>query len=191
MRDARTHTVIALACAATLLPLAACGDSEGSDTTSTSSSATYDDDHAMDAVREIDKKFRAHDPSTPIGEDEDWATDKFRTRFNDELAALDEEGVVRKGSATTESLHLKTSDPDAPGGWDLTVYMCSLNTTRLLIDGEDVTADPANPGQLLPDKPRHDAFLNTYTTPDSGKTWQLDIARYLDEDDKKESPCAA
>lgn len=196
MRRVRTRDIAALACAASLLTLCACGDDESgtSDPTSSataSTSATSDDEHAMEQVRAIDKQLRAADPSKPLPEDATWATDGFRTRFDAAAADFTEAGAVFTGKITTESLHLGESDPDAPGGGQLTAYACTVDTTRIIVDGKDVTAHPNDPTKVLPKKPRHDTYLNTYSTTDDGTTWQLDRSRNLPDKDKKGTPCDA
>ena len=136
MRRVRTRDIAALACAASLLTLSACGDDESgtSDPTSSataSTSTTSDDEHAMEQVRAIDKQLRAADPSKPLPEDATWATDGFRTRFDAAAADFTEAGAVFTGKITTESLHLGKSDPDAPGGGQLTAYACTVDTCLL------------------------------------------------------------
>ncbi|WP_156811767.1 hypothetical protein [Janibacter hoylei] len=119
MRTTPSRTIQATACAIALIGLTACGgsDSEGSSTTSTSSSSadlTYDDDYAVDAARATESKRRAHDPNTKLSDDTPWATEDYIDTFNRNVTAMKEAGVVEKGTVKVNSVHLATSDPDAP-----------------------------------------------------------------------------
>lgn len=99
--------------------------------------------------------------------------------------------MVQKGKTKTTGLHIAESNPDAPGGWDLTAYVCVTSTLRYYIDGEDVSADRENPDQPLPKGPRDFVALNSFVTSDNGKTWRLDDSETLSEARAKDSPCAS
>lgn len=193
----RTHVAAGIG-AALVMTMAGCGDDSGSESTQSSSGAsssstspTYDERHIMSEVRRVDEQLRALGPSTKIPKDADWATDNFRTPYNDEITSTKDSGVVLKGKVTTDSLRLASSDPDAPGGWDVTVHLCTTTTVRAYIDGEDVSTDPADPDKPLPKGPRHNAYTTKYVTPDDGKTWQIDDSRLLTGSDAKEARCDA
>lgn len=195
-----TRSTQAAVCIAALVTLAACGgDADGektstssasSSTSSASSEPTYGEDHIMTEVRKADKAFRALDPNALIPKDADWVTDEYRKTYNADTNELKDMGVVQKGAVTTKALHLAKSDPDAPGGWYVTVYNCNVSTIRLYIDGEDVTADPHDEDKAVPKGPRDAVSLDRYTTPDAGKTWQVDDSQLLSPTDAKDSPCA-
>ncbi|WP_169797260.1 hypothetical protein, partial [Janibacter anophelis] len=166
----------------------------GTTTSSTSSSAsseqTYDEAHIMSAVRKTDKAFRALDPNATIPKDAEWVTDAYRKTYNSDVGELKDLGVVQKGTTTTEDLHLAKSDPDAPGGWYVTVYNCNVSTVRAYIDGEDVSRDPQDEDKPLPKGPRTGVSLDRYTTPDDGQSWQIDDSQILSPEDARASPCA-
>lgn len=182
--------------AAVLVGLSGCGgEGEGTDTTSstassTSSEPTYDKAHIMGKVQEVNETFHGLDPNAKIPADAGWVTDAYREKYNDDQDEYKKMGVEQKGKVSTTSLHLAESDRNAPGGWDVTVYNCSVSTVRAYIDGEDVTADPENPDKALPKGPRESVFLDRYSTPDGGKTWQLDDVQRLSGKDEEEAPCA-
>lgn len=196
MRSMRARSTVVV-CAAVLVALTGCSGNSESDKTSASSSTasasskpTYDDDHIMAEVAKTNTAFRGHDPNALIPKDADWATDEFRGLYNADTKELKDMGVVQKGTVTTKALHLAKSDPDAPGGWSVTVYNCKVSTIRLHIDGEDVTMDPHDADKPLPKGPRNGVSLDRYTTPDAGKTWQVDDSQLLSPKDAKASPCA-
>lgn len=194
MRPTLTRSSMALACAAALLTLAACGgDADGEKTSasrsSTSSAPTYDDDHAFAEAKQVDKKFRAHDANQPIPGDTTWATDSFRQRYNAEVAEFKKVGAVKKGKVTVNSIHLEESDRGAAGGWTLSTYVCSTSTMRFYQDGKDVSSMPGDPDTPLPKGPRDGVHLQNYVTADDGATWQLDNVQLLSGKDAKESPC--
>lgn len=164
--------------------------SASSSTSSVSSEPTYDEDHIMTEVAKANTAFREHGLNTKIPKDADWVTDEYRKTYNDGMVELKEMGVVQKGKASTKALHLEKSDPDAPGGWYVTVYNCNVSTVRVYIDGEDVSADPLDADKPLPKGPRDGVSLDRYTTPDGGKSWQVDDVQVLSAKDAKASPCA-
>ncbi|CAM4193995.1 hypothetical protein [Janibacter anophelis] len=200
MRLHTRPTVATASLAAALVALAGCGgESEGTDTTtsassssasSTTSEPTYDEAHIMGEVKKANTEFHGLDPNAMIAEDVDWATDAFRKSYNDNRTEYKEKGVVLKGKVTTDSLHLAKSEPDAPGGWYVSVYNCSSTTVRAYLNGKDVTLDPSNPDKLLPKGPRDNVFLDRYSTPDDGASWLLDNAKRLTGKEVAESPCA-
>lgn len=191
VRTRRAAGIAALAAGAVLLT--GCGGDSGGEETSSSTTAsaepTYDEAYIMGQVKKVDAALRARDLNEPIPEDAAWASDKYRTAYNADTAQTKKSGLVTKGRVTTTALHLDTSDPDAPGGWYVTVYACATSTVRGYIDGKDVTADPNDPGKLLPKGPRDVVQHAGYTTPDDGKTWQLDRMTTLTEQEAKDSPC--
>lgn len=194
MRSMLTRSAQAMACAAALVTLAACGgDADGEKTSasssSTSSAPTYDDAYAYTEAKKIEPKQRAHDLNKPLPEDTEWATPKFVQSFNKEMSTIKNAGAVQKGHIKATATYPAESDPDAPGGWDLTMYQCSTSTVRLYKDGKDVSGTPGNPSTPLPMGPQMNVHLKSYTTPDQGKTWQLDKSQYLSGKDAKESPC--
>lgn len=198
MRSLLTRSTQAVACTAALLVLAACGGDGDGETTGASSSAssassdpTYDENHIMTQVRTANKAFREHGLNTKIPMDADWVTDEYRTTYNEGMVELKEMGAVQKGQASTTALHLAKSDPDAPGGWYATVYNCNVSTVRVYIDGEDVSADPLDADKPLAKGPRDGVSLDRYTTPDGGKSWQVDDVQVLSAKDAKASPCAS
>ena len=173
--------------------LAGCG-SEGEDertsTSDTTSQPAYDDAYALGEVKKIDQRFRQLNPNNLIGKDVPWVTDPYRRTYNEQIQEWKGLGVVQKGKASTTSLHLAESKPDAPGGWDLSVYVCTESTLRAYIDGEDVSVDPLDPGKPLPKGTRKGVTLDGYTTPDRGRTWQLNSSQVLEEEAAREAPCA-
>ncbi|SMC83453.1 hypothetical protein [Janibacter indicus] len=195
MRPTLTRSSQALACAAALLTLAACGgDADGEKTSasssSTSSEPTYDDDYAFAEAKKVSPKLRAHDPNTPLPEGTEWATASYIKAYNGSRAEMKKQGIREKGTVTVESTHLAESNPDAVGGWDLTVYECSTSTVRYYQGSKDVTSRPEDPSKPAPKGPQENVHLVSYTTPDGGKTWQLDKSQLLLGKDAKESPCA-
>lgn len=195
MRHHHTQTAIALAGVAVLtLGAASCGKDEPVPPTSSSSSSTsqvtYDDTHAYTEAKKAEEKYRAHDINKPLSDDAEWATPSYIKAYNDQLAALKKQGVTQKGTVKVDSVHEGTSNPDAVGGWDLTMYQCSTSTVRLYKDGKDVTARPEDPTKPMPKGPQKNVHLVSYTTPDDGKTWQVDKTQILFGKDAKESPCA-
>lgn len=197
MRPTLTRCTQAMACAAAVLSLAACGgDADGERTSATSSASsatssepTYDDDYAFAAVGRVDEEFRAHDANQPLPEDATWATETFRERYDAEVAEFKKVGAVKKGKVAVNSRHLHESDRDAVGGWTLSAYVCSTSTMRFYQDGKDVSSMPGDPSEPLPKGPRDGVHLQTYVTPDQGKTWQLDDVQLLSGKDAEESPC--
>lgn len=199
MRPMLTRSTQAAVCITALVTLAACGgDADGektstssasSSTSSASSEPTYGEDHIMTEVRKAHKAFRALDPNALIPKDADWVTDEYRKTYNADTNELKDMGVVQKGKVTTKSLHLDKSDPDAPGGWYVSVYACTSSTLRAYIDGEDVSADPLDPNKPLPKGPQEGVLLDSYTTPDGGKSWQLDNVTPLVGKDAQGTPC--
>lgn len=196
MRPTLTRSTQALACAAALLTLAACGGDADGEKTSASSSAptssepTYDDAYAFAQAKKVADKVRHRPAGKSLPKGTSWATGSYIKAYNDQIASLKEQGITEKGSLKVNSMHEGTSKPDAVGGWDLTVYQCSTSTVRYYKDGKDVTGTPGDPNTPLPKGPRENVHLLSYTTPDDGKTWQLDKAQQLLGEDAKESPCA-
>ncbi|KRE39509.1 hypothetical protein ASG73_04145 [Janibacter sp. Soil728] len=189
----RSTTVVASAVALVAL-LAGCGDDSDSDTVSSSSSTTSqsapDDEQAYAAAEKVEPKLGAHNPNTPLPDDVEWATSSYARTYNDSLAALKKQGVTKTGKVTTTGMFPVESDPDAAGGWDLTMYRCSTSTVRYLKGGKDVTASPDDPTKLLPKGPHKNVHLLSFTTPDQGKTWQLNKSQLLTGKGLKETPCA-
>lgn len=72
----------------------------------------------------------------------------------------------------------------------MTVYNCNVSTMRAYIDGEDVSRDPHDEDKPLPKGPRDGVSLDRYTTPDDGKSWQIDDSQIVSAADAKDSPCA-
>ncbi|QNF93333.1 hypothetical protein [Janibacter sp. YB324] len=198
MRPTLTRSTPAMACAAAVLSLAACGgDADGEKTSATSpessaasSEPTYDDDYAYAEAKKTMPKLRRHDPNKPIPASADWATANYRRAYNEEVASFKKLGVTTRGTVQVTSTQLAESNRDAVGGWDLSVYVCSVSTTRLYdSEGNDVSADPVDASKSLPKGPRKGAHLYNYTTADQGKTWKLDEVLYLSGKDAEESPC--
>lgn len=173
--------------------LAGCGSGEDPPVTTSSSSSQpeYDDEYILDAITKVEKTFQSHDRNSPVPKGASWATDNYRKVVNDSLAELKEQGVIQKGKVTSTGIHIAESDPDAPGGWDLTAYVCVTSTVRYYIDGEDVSADPEHPDKPLPKGPRKSVALDSYVTSDNGKTWRLDDSETLTDERAKEAPCAS
>lgn len=195
MRHHHTHTAIALAGVAVLtLGAASCGKDEPVEPTSSSSSSTsqvtYDDDYAYAEAKKVAPKLRKVAAGKPLPKSTTWATASYIKAYNDQVASLKKQGVTEKGSVTIDSMHEETSNPDAVGGWDLTMYECSTSTVRYYKDGKDVTGTPGDSNTPLPKGPQENVHLMSYTTPDDGKTWQLDKVQQLLGKDAKESPCA-
>lgn len=71
----------------------------------------------------------------------------------------------------------------------LPTYVCSTSTMRFYQDGKDVSSMPGDPETPLPLGPRDSAHLQSFVTPDSGKTWQLDNVQLLSGKDAKKTPC--
>lgn len=190
MRRANTRSAVVTACVtASLVALAGCGggDGDGTDTTSSTTSSasaepTYDEAHIMAEITEVNESFHRLDPNAKIPADADWATAAFRKRYNEGRAEYEDMGADLKGKITSTSLHLEESDPDATGGWDVTVYNCTESTVRAYIDGEDVTKNPKGP--------RTAVFRDSYVTPDAGKSWQLDDTQPLKGKEAEAAPCA-
>lgn len=195
MREVRTRTSAAAVGAALVMTMTACGEDGGGESTSSSSGTasspqTYSEGHILAEVKKVDKKLRAVGQGKTIPEDADWATDAFRKPYNDEVKSTKDAGAVVRGKITTESIRLASNDPDAPGGWDVSTYQCTKSTVRIYIDGKDVTADPEKPDKLLPKGPRVSAFRKSFTTPDDGKTWQIDDSVRLTGKDEEKARCS-
>lgn len=114
MRPMLTRSTQAMACAAALVILAACGgDADGEKTSasssSTSSEPTYNDDYDYDydyayaKAKNIDKKLKAHDSNKPLPEDATWVTDSYRDGYNAEVAEFKKANAVKKGKVTVNS----------------------------------------------------------------------------------------
>lgn len=198
MRGVRTRVGAAVFGAALVLTMAGCGDDggEASDATSTESSSagsspTYGEDHIMAQVKKVNTSLQSLGPSEKIPTDADWATDSFRKSYDATRDGYTEHGAEVKGKVTSTALHLDESDPEAPGGWDVSVYNCAESTLRLYVDGEDITPDPDSPGQILPKGPQTEIYLQSFATPDGGKSWQLDDSQLVEGTQAEESPCAA
>lgn len=180
------------ACAVLVLALAGCGGgSDATDTTSTSSSEpTYDESHATAEAERVDSTMRDHDPNASIPDDADWISDRYRQAFNEDLAELKKAGVTTKGKVETTSMHLAESNPDAAGGWDLSMYVCAVSTVRLYDrSGKDVTSYPDDTSKPLPKGPHEAVYLRSYVTPDEGKSWQVDRSQRLTGKEAKEASC--
>ncbi|SMC53036.1 hypothetical protein [Janibacter indicus] len=195
MRPTLTRSTQAMACAAALLTLAACGgDADGEKTSasssSTSSEPTYDDDYAYAEAKKIAPMMRKIAAGKPLPKDTEWATASYIKAYNDQVASLKKKGITEKGSVTIDSMHQDASNPDAPGGWDMTMYECSTSTVRYYKDGKDVTGTPGDSNTRLPKGPHENVHLLSFTTSDDGKTWQLDEVQQLLGNDARQSPCA-
>lgn len=195
MRHHHTQTAIALAGVAVLtLGAASCGKDEPVEPTSSSSSSTsqvtYDDTYAYTEAKKVSVERQSHNVQQKLPEDTEWATASYIKTYNDEVDALKEKGITRKGTVKVDSVHEGTSNPDAVGGWDLTMYQCSTSTVRLYKGGKDITARPEDPTKPMPKGPQKNVHLVSYTTPDDGKTWQVNKSQILFGKDAKESPCA-
>ncbi|UUZ43937.1 hypothetical protein LP422_14755 [Janibacter limosus] len=192
----RRATTTVVLCSALALILTGCGndasESSGSSSapSSGSSSTMYGEDHVMDQVKKANTAFHGIDPNAKIPDTAAWATAAYRKKYNDDPAKYKDIGAVVKGKVSSSSLHLASSKPDAPGGWDVTVYNCTVSTQRVYIDGKDVTSDPKNPKKTLPKGPRDSVFSDSYTTPDGGRTWQLNNTQPVTGKQADESPCA-
>lgn len=196
MRPTLTGYTQALACAAALLTLAACGgDADGEKTSasssSTSSEPTYDDDYAYAQAEKVQTKVRGIKPNEPIPKGATWATRSYIKAYNEDVADQKNAGVVERGSVTVDAMHPLDSNPEAPGGWDLTMYQCSTSTVRYFKDGEDVTARPEDPNKPMPSGPQKNVHLLSFKTPDDGRTWQIDNAQLVYGAEVKETPCAS
>lgn len=195
MRHKTPRALATAACAGLLaVSLAGCGD-DSSDASTTSSSSTSEstsedtDKHAYAEAEAAIKAKDQHDMNKPVPADAEWADDTYRKAVKDALAEDRKMKVTRKGEVTNDSVHPETSDPDAPGGWDLSVISCSTSTVRIYDDkGKDVTGDP-DTGEDLPKKPQKGVHRVSFTTPDDGETWQIHQIQQLDEKEAKESPC--
>lgn len=197
MRHKTPHALATATCVGLLaVSLAGCGDdsSDASTSSSSSTSESTSEDTDKQAYAEAEAAIKTsdqHDFNKPIPADADWADDTYRKAVKDQLAEDRKMQVTQKGEVTTTSVHPETSDPDAPGGWDLSVISCSTSTVRIYDDkGKDVTGDPET-GEELPKKPQKGAHRISFTTPDDGKTWQIHQVQRLTKDEAKESPCDA
>lgn len=190
----RTRWAMIGVASALTLTVTGCGGDGGGDSTSSSTTAAdqaASEEHAVAEVERIDPLFRERPAGTPIPDDAPWASDKFRTGYNKSVADLKKQGITSKGKVTVTSTHLADSDPEAAGGWDLSMYVCSETTVRRYDkNGKDVTGDPEDPSRLLPKGPHPIVNLVSYVTPDDGQTWQIDRAQLLTGKDAEESPCA-
>ncbi|SMC53017.1 hypothetical protein SAMN06296429_104294 [Janibacter indicus] len=197
MRPTLTRSTQAVACAAALLVLTACGgDADGERVSTTSSVASsssskpaYDDEYAYSEAKKSNEALLSHDSNKPLPEDVEWATANYIKTYNEALDAIQEAGAKQRGNVSVQATHLAESKPAAPGGWDLSMYQCSTSTVRLYKGGKDVTAHPLDPSKPLPKGSRKNVHLLNFTTPDDGKTWQLDKAQILSGKDAKNSPC--
>lgn len=197
MRRKTPRALATAACAGLLaVSLAGCGDdsSDASTTSSSESSSTSESpskEHVNAEVKKAIKAKEQHDMNKPVPADAEWADDTYRKAVKDALAEDRKMKVTRKGEVTNDSVHPETSDPDAPGGWDLSVISCSTSTVRIYDDkGKDVTGDP-DTGEDLPKKPQKGVHRVSFTTPDDGETWQIHQIQRLTKDEAKESPCDA
>lgn len=188
MLRTRTQLLAAITCAVAFA-LTGCSD-EASDTTSATSLPSLDDDQAYDRAVKIKPKMDAHDVDEPLPEGTAWATPAYIEKYNDGLATQHDNGLTLSGKVTTTATHPKDSNPDAAGGWDLTVYSCTTTTVRLHKDGRDVTADPRDPTKVLPKGPRDNVHILSFTSQDKGTTWQVDRSRMLSDEEAEKSPCA-
>lgn len=182
MRHLKTTTTLAAAVAVVTLTATSCSSDPAEGTTSTSgtssssppspSETTYDDEHAFTEAEKIARKAVVRDLNDSIPADATWATESFKA----EDAKVDEEwakqGITIKGTTKFKGTRRGKSVPQAAGGWDLTLHVCSSATTRAYKGGKDVSLD-AN-GKPLPKGPRDVVELYSFTTPDKGKTWQVD-----------------
>lgn len=191
MTRLRERAVLTVVCAVAIGAAAGCSDDGTTSESSTTSPSTVDEDQAYDEAKQLEERFFDLDANEPLPSDASWVTDSFRRARNEEITSLEEEGVTRKGSVTVNSTHLADSDPDAASGWDLSVWVCSTSTQRLYDeDGNDVSADPADPTKPLPAGPRDNVHIMRFTSPDDGDTWRLDKVQLVPSTNK-ETPCAS
>lgn len=201
MRHTRHRTPLAITVAGLLaLTGAGCVNSDGDEATTTSSSSSsssssasgnWDEDHAVAEAEDALAALAKHDVDKPLDEGRaaDWATPQYVQAYNKELENIHDQQVTYEGEVSTDSVHLKTLNPKAAGGPDLTVIACSVSTVRLIgPDGKDVTGDP-DTGESLPKKPQKGPDLVSLTTSDQGESWQLVGIQRLTGKSAKGTPC--
>lgn len=190
MRHLKTTTTIAAAVAVVTLTATSCSSDPAEGTTSTSgtssssapspSETTYDDEHAFTEAEKVAKKAVARDRNEAIPKDADWATAAYKKDRADVLADSKSQGITIKGTTTWGGFKRNKSNPDAPGGWDLTGYVCTTSDTRAYKDGKDVSLGPD--GKPLPKGERDVVYLYSFTTPDKGETWQVHDAQQVEDE---------
>lgn len=166
--------------AAAALALAGCsGDSSANGTDGTSfdpsasqSETTPTDEQVFAAAEASAKKDVAMPTGTEVPEDATWATNTYRSDRAKAAAEVKKQGLTFKGETTWRGARPEASDPDAIGGWQVAMHVCSESTLRIYKGGKDVTA--GKDGKPLPKGKRQVAYLYSFTTPDEGKTWQVD-----------------
>lgn len=185
MRHLKTTVSIAAAAAVVTLSAASCSNSTdpGGTTTETTASpttseATYDDEHAFTEAEKAAKQAVARDPNSEVPQDASWATASYKAGRAEALADNRKQGIEIKGSRKWTGAKRGASNPDAAGGWDLTMNVCTSNTTRAFKDGKDVSLGPD--GKPLPKGARDVVELYSFVTPDKGKTWQVDQVQQLE-----------
>lgn len=185
MRHLKTTVSIAAAAAAVTLSAASCSNSPdpGGSTTETTSSpttseVTYDDEHAFTEAEKAAKHAISRNPNEEVPAEADWATDSYRQGRAEALADNREQGIEIRGDRKWTGAKRGASNPDAAGGWDLTMNICTANTTRAYKDGKDVSLGPD--GRPLPKGARNVVELYSFTTPDNGKSWQVDDVQQVE-----------
>lgn len=188
MRHLKTTTTLAAALAVVTLTATSCSSdpAEGTTSTSTASSSsnpspsetTYDDEHAFTEAEKAAKKAVAHPLDEPIAADDSWASGTYRASFNAGVRDGESQGITLKGSSKWVGSERGASNREAAGGWDLTMNVCSSSTVRGYKDGKDVSLGAD--GKPLPKGSRDVAYLYSFTTPDKGKTWQVNDTQQVE-----------
>lgn len=179
-RPAYLATTLAAAAALTLAGCSGDSAADGTDgpsfTPSSSQSETTPTDEEVFAAAEASaKKDIALPPGARVPKDATWATDTFRSARAKAAREVEKQGLTFKGATTWRGARPEASEPDAVGGWQVTMHVCTESTTRVYKDGKDVSA--GKDGKPLPKGKRQVAYLYSFATPDDGKTWQVDGAQ--------------
>lgn len=179
MTSRRRPAYLAAALAAAALAMSGCsGDSSAQEQTPTpsadpsTSEATPTEEEVFAAAEASAKKVVPMSPGARIPKDATWATEAFRKDRDEAADEVEKQGLTFKGKTTWLGARPEASDPDASGGWQVTMHVCSESTTRIYKDGKDVSA--GKDGKPLPKGKREVAYLYSFATPDEGKTWQVD-----------------
>lgn len=163
-----------------LTGLTACSDStaEGtqSPTTATSEPTTEAPEEVTDkeAFAEAERAAREsvrHDTNKEVPKGADWASQAYRAERAKMVKTYRDRGITIRGESTWLGSEQGVSNRDAPGGWDLTLHVCTSSTTRAYIGDKDVSLDAD--GKPLPKGTRKVRELFSFTTPDKGQTWQV------------------
>ncbi|WP_068329892.1 hypothetical protein [Janibacter terrae] len=187
MRHLKTTVSSAAVAAVVVLSAASCSNSTDPKGTATESTAspttsevTYDDEHAFTEAEKAAKKAVARDRNEPVPEDATWATDTYRQDRAAALADNEKQGITLKGTTEWTGFKRGMSNPDAAGGWDLTAYVCSRSDTRAYKGSKDVSLGAD--GKPLPKGKRDVVALYSFTTPDKGKTWQVNDTQQVEDE---------